>query len=84
MSELEIVNSINIYPNPFNNSFEVKMNNDFSENKNKDISIYNILGERVHFEKATSNELTIKTDNWKNGTYFIRINDKAYKIIKQD
>ena len=84
MSELETVNSINLYPNPFNNSFEVKMNNDFSENKNKDISIYTILGERVHFEKATSNELTIKTDNWKNGAYFIRINDKVYKIIKQD
>lgn len=77
-------NSISIYPNPFNNSLSVKIDKTFLENNNSIISIYNVLGEIIYSEKTNLITTIINTLDWKNGAYFIRVNNNMYKIIKQE
>ena len=83
LNELSNSNSINIYPNPFNESFNLSWdaNNTFGEETQ--IYVYNALGSLQLQTKTTETKITISTKDWNSGSYFIKINTKAYKIIKQ-
>ncbi|MBI3518206.1 MAG: esterase-like activity of phytase family protein [Bacteroidetes bacterium] len=76
--------SIAIYPNPFHHSFEVKWNNHFSNDKETLLMIYNTLGEMVLMKKTSEQSITIDTRDWRCGAYFIKVNNKVYKIIKTE
>ena len=84
VKQLEAVNSINVYPNPFNHSLEILVNNNIEQNKSITINIYNVLGENVYSHKSLDSKTIINTSDLRNGTYYIRVNDKVYKVIKQD
>ena len=79
--EIDNNNSISVYPNPFNTSFDVKWNNTSTETI---IMVYNTLGELIYSDKTTDNKINVNTTNWKNGAYFIKVNNRVYKIIKQE
>ncbi len=76
-------NDLYIYPNPFNYSFTINWENN-SLIKETVINVYNTLGELVHTETTTENKLSIDSRNWKNGTYFVKVNNKVIKMIKQE
>ena len=82
LEETNDINSINIYPNPFNNSFNIKCDANYSIGSEIQISVYNTLGEILLTTKTSGNSLDINSTDWDNGTYFIRLNNKVYKIIK--
>ncbi len=84
INQLEDLNFINVYPNPFNHSLEVLVNNSNEQNKSITINIYNVLGENVYSQKALGSKTIINTTDLGNGTYFVRVNDKVYKMIKQE
>ncbi len=84
INQLEDLNFINLYPNPFNHSLEVLVNNSNEQNKSITINIYNVLGENVYSQKALGSKTIINTTDLGNGTYFVRVNDKVYKMIKQE
>lgn len=69
--ENQIANSeISIFPNPNNGEFTVQV----PENKLYDISVYNVLGERVLDElKVHSSQKTIELHNAKSGVYLVHI-----------
>jgi hypothetical protein len=73
-----------IYPNPFNNSFDVKWDDDFYNGKEKLIKVYNTLGELVFITKTIENNITVNSKEWNNGAYFIMVNSNVYKAIKQE
>ncbi|MBL7936437.1 MAG: choice-of-anchor I family protein [Bacteroidia bacterium] len=77
-------NVLRVYPNPFTHFFKVNWNTDFTINKEVSIYIYNVLGELVYTEKTNDTEISINTKDWKNGSYFIKVNNTVSKIVKQD
>jgi hypothetical protein len=73
--------SLSLYPNPFSNLLTVNWEN--NSNKETIIMVYNTLGELIYSEKTTANKVVIDSENWKNGTYFVKVNNKVVKTIKQ-
>jgi len=78
--ENETVNHFNLYPNPTANKFTIQTNENYAE---IDVSIYNIIGERV---LEVKNQKEIDISKVANGTYFVKttIDDKIgiNKIVK--
>ena len=82
LNELYTNNSINVYPNPFNESFIVSWDSNNNLGEETQIFIYNTLGENVFTTKTKEDKININSKDWVNGTYFIRLNNKVYKIVK--
>lgn len=79
--EVKESNVISIYPNP---TFSIV--NIYSEGNlfNKSFFVQNIAGQTVLTGKSSNNNLlTIDFSPLKNGMYFISIDNKTFKIIKQ-
>ena len=82
-----LVNSINtnqkleckIYPNPFSEFTSIY----FSENKERKISIYDIMGRNVRTIIATEKKVDIYKEDFKNGMYFIQISDGEKQMTKK-
>jgi hypothetical protein len=83
VNEIHENNRALVYPNPFNNSFEIKLDFNTSSDKNMLMNVYNVLGEIILSTTISENHTKINTNDWRNGTYFIKLNNQVYKIIKQ-
>jgi len=71
----EAINEIAIYPNPFNTSFNINLNN-ISTANNVQISIYNVTGEIVLNKSLTTQFNTIEMSNLPAGIYIYKIVDQ--------
>jgi hypothetical protein len=72
--------NVTIYPNPFFDNFTV----DISENlfQKTSIQIFNNLGELILSKTLTNKKTTINFNDYPSGIYFIKLNNKMYKIVK--
>ncbi|MBR5604445.1 MAG: C10 family peptidase [Bacteroidales bacterium] len=68
-------NTLLIYPNPAKDHINI------IGEINLTIDIYNSLGQKIYSEEC-ENSTTIETSEWTSGIYFVKINDKIYKIVK--
>jgi hypothetical protein len=68
--------SINVFPNPANNSFKIQT----SSQTILPIQLINSLGEIV-YKGSFTNSLELNTSNLNEGIYFVRINNSALKVI---
>lgn len=70
-----------IYPNPFNNSVNIKN----SSNNINTIKVYNSVGLLLEFLTPYSfqDEIELKTLNYSSGGYFIEIEDKNNKVFRK-
>ena len=80
-------NAFTIYPNPFNVSLNIKLNDALKGNKHE-LVIYNVLGEVVMKTSITGQITTIETGNIPSGVYFYKVIDnditiRSGKMIKQ-
>lgn len=74
-----------IYPNPFNTLLMIKNENKITSSiKSSSVKVYNTLGETILTMVTNQDEITIETASWKNGIYFIQIDNKTYKVLKQE
>jgi hypothetical protein len=86
LNELYTNNTINVYPNPFNESFIVSWDSNNNLGEETQIYIYNTLGENVFTTKTKEDKININSKDWVNGTYFILflisvlVLDKSLKI----
>jgi hypothetical protein len=74
--------SIEAFPNPFDSKLKLIGNKiDFQE-----IEVYNVLGQNVTslliFSSSGENEIQINTSALEEGTYILRINSRALRIVK--
>ncbi|WP_417558182.1 M14 family zinc carboxypeptidase [Mesoflavibacter zeaxanthinifaciens] len=85
------INDVKIYPNPFNNSFNISLSSNFIGHK-IEVSVYDMRGRLIIQENSVFDQKAISVDNLKsisNGTYFIKIKDLenqqliTKKLIKQ-
>ncbi len=70
---------VNIYPNPATNYLHVILSNTKADN----IKIIDITGKTVKQFNVQDKNLKIKIEDLQKGIYFIKIDDKTYKFIKE-
>ena len=72
-------NKENIFPNPFQNNFNVE----FSDNENHLIKLYDVIGREI-YQTNGKNLVKIEKENLKTGLYFVGIDNRKelIKIIK--
>lgn len=80
VEEIESLNDVNIYPNPASSVINVT-----ATNLTK-IKIYNAVGQLIHIEEVSSDNVTVDTQNWTNGFYYVTVetangNSTSQKII---
>lgn len=80
VEEIESLNNVNIYPNPASSVINVT-----ATNLTK-IKIYNAVGQLIHNEEVSSDNVTVDTQNWTNGFYYVTVetangNSTSQKII---
>jgi len=75
------LNTLKVYPNPFNHQFSIN-----AINGNYQVKVVNISGQIIHNQNYENNS-TIITTNWNSGIYFVNIiqNNQisTSKLIKQ-
>lgn len=80
VEEIESLNDVNIYPNPASSVINVT-----ATNLTK-IKIYNAVGQLIHNEEVSSDNVAVDTQNWTNGFYYVTVetangNSTSQKII---
>jgi len=79
--DIKIFNSFVIYPNPINDSFEIKGNEQINS-----IYIYDIQGRMIYFQKDINKKQVNISSEWVKGIYLLTIktnnNIYSYKLIK--
>lgn len=74
-----LYHSINIYPNPTDQSLILT----FENNENCDISIYNIWGQLIKKISTNSRKINIDMSSYNPGTYLIKIENNKSTIMKK-
>ena len=75
IADLNLSNSMRVYPNPANNRFYIL-------GVNGNLSIYNLVGQEV-FTTTANNTFSVDVSLWNAGVYFVKSNQQVVKIIKQ-
>lgn len=70
VESVEIINNVDIYPNPASDLINVTV-----ENLTK-INIYNSTGQLIYSQEVNANEVKVSTDSWTNGLYYINVETK--------
>jgi hypothetical protein len=76
---IEEYETVNIYPNPCSNYFNIQLSNDISTAEYK---LYNGLGQLIDAQTITNNggQAQISTENLKKGIYFYQVNYQSKSI----
>lgn len=75
--------NIIVYPNPAKNEIWLKSDLDIDFNKTVKIQLLNYLGEKIVDTTLKENLQKIDLSEYSSGLYFLQINHKTYKIIKE-
>ena len=77
----DINSAITIYPNPANESINIKVTN--SENEWVELSIKDMIGKTIIIEKRkiTNNTLNIDVSKLNEGVYFLKVNGSLQKFV---
>ncbi|MCL7764528.1 T9SS type A sorting domain-containing protein [Polaribacter sp. Z014] len=86
IADIVIDKSLKLFPNPTNNSLNIKVTNVINK---ASINIYTLMGQlvkTVKIDNATSSELVVDVNNLSSGTYLLKIitdnNTRTSKFIK--
>jgi len=74
---------LTIYPNP--TSGQLRISGDIWDSKDREIRIFNVVGQVVFTSQLSklSPEITIDISHLANGLYFLKIDGKMFKIMKE-
>ena len=61
--------SINMYPNPVKNTLNIEARSSI-----KNVSVYNVLGQKVIEKSPNSTSISLQTSNLQNGVYVVKAN----------
>jgi hypothetical protein len=71
--------AVNVFPNPTTGLITVQ-HEGISIAK---ILIFNAIGQIVKTVEPTANETQLDLSEWAKGVYFVKVNDKMFKVVKQ-
>ena len=73
--------SLRVYPNPTSNQLRIT---NYELQENTEIQIFDIVGKRQNAEcRKAESEITIDISHLANGLYFLKIDNKTVKIVKE-
>lgn len=72
---------INLYPNPTNSNFNIKLNNDFDKTRIRGVKIFTSNAKMIY--SSNTYEEIINVDNYHKGIYFIQIDFDNNQITKK-
>ncbi len=75
--------NIIVYPNPAKNEIWLKSDLDIDFNKTVKIQLLNYLGEKIFDTTLNENLQKINLSDYSSGLYFLQIDHKTYKVIKE-
>ncbi len=74
---------IRVFPNPSHNKFLIE----FEDEKDRNVSVYSILGSGIWVGQITSDRLTLDASDWEAGIYLFQVEQGtstvSFKLIKQ-
>ncbi len=76
--------SINIFPNPANDRITINLKS--IANRNLTISVRNVLGQEVYYERlqnTTADFKSISTENWSDGLYLVVIETPENRFVRK-
>jgi len=86
VANLELIEYLKVYPNPTTGLVNVDLSYFYVENKTYQLSIYNVLGEKLQSFEVDAPTLTIRLQNHPKGIYLIEVSDgidqHVIKLIK--
>jgi len=76
---------ITVYPNPTNGQLIIASPNPSTRGEQATIEIYNVVGQVVFMSQLSklSPETTIDISCLSNGMYFLKVDGKVFKIVKE-
>jgi hypothetical protein len=74
------LSGIKIYPNPTGSSINIKLDIALL---GCSYSLYDSVGRELFTEKIASENILIELTNLSQGIYFIKLKNKAFKVVKQ-
>jgi hypothetical protein len=87
ISENKSSGTLSVYPNPGNGKFKIQMDNGQLSMEHYQLSIYNVLGEKIFQSEIKNLKTEIDISHQPNGIYIIRVNDGIQslnqRLIKQ-
>ena len=78
--DLSINNNFEISPNPSNSILNINLSQDFN---NATITVYDVLGKKVHSSILNNLSSSINVTNWNLGIYLVRINTGTKSFTKR-
>lgn len=82
----DVIGTLSIYPNPNNGNFTIAGLELFSNNKNMQLRIYNIFGQKVYVENISAfynSRKELSLAEHPDGIYIVRLTD-GKKLFSQD
>lgn len=79
LQELNLFSGLSVFPNPATSY--VMLNNEACENCS--LSIFNIEGKQVYFQKSLSEKQKINVSDFNKGIYLIRLSDKENRSLNK-
>ena len=76
-------NNVVLFPNPALNDIWIKTEQKLSSDNTLDVEVYNITGEKIYASKISDNLQKVDISNYQKGMYFIKVDNKTYKILKE-
>ncbi|UZR99184.1 InlB B-repeat-containing protein (plasmid) [Chondrinema litorale] len=77
-----ITKQLKIYPNPTADFLYIDTNYTGNTLEELDIKIFNNFGQTVYQSSNSMSNLIIDTSDFASGMYFVQINEKTFKIVK--
>ncbi|MDP1745115.1 MAG: T9SS type A sorting domain-containing protein, partial [Bacteroidota bacterium] len=75
INENKLSGTLSVYPNPGTGKFKIQMDNGQLSLDNYQLSIYNVLGEKIFQSEIKNLKTEIDISHQPNGIYIIRVND---------
>lgn len=80
-----IINKVNIYPNPTNGIITIDLGE--TNLKNANLKVITLLGKEVYNKQVTTPKTTLNLNNYSKGIYLLKFSNqngsKVYKVVKE-
>lgn len=73
---------ISIFPNPASESFQVNLGTRIIEGEYPTITVFDLNGRIVYSKQSNTNHIEINIESLSPGTYIVKVDEQAYKLIK--
>ena len=74
------MNNLKVYPNPANKQITIELGNSLND---AELKIKDVTGKIVFSKQEVENKIVVSLNHFANGVYFLEINNKVVKFIKE-